>query len=243
MITKLNGNIRIVLVRTSHPGNIGSAARAMKTMGLNSLYLVQPKSFPDLKAVEMASNADDLLEKAIIVNSLDEAINDCRLVLGSSARTREITWPTCDVRVAAVKIIEEAQIKPVAILFGNERTGLLNEELQYCHYQLNIPANHQYSSLNLAAAVQIISYELRMAWLNNQSIIEAPFDELATVAELTGFYQHLKTVLSEIDFLNPSRSMQVINRLKRLFNRARLEQKEVKILRGVLTAVERSIRN
>lgn len=243
MTANLNHNLRIVLVRTSHPGNIGSAARAMKTMGLNNLYLVQPKSFPDPKAVEMASNADDVLANAVVVNSLNEAIHDCCLVFGTSARTREITWPTLDVREAAIKIIEEVQTKPVAILFGNERTGLLNEELQYCHYQLTIPANPTYSSLNLAAAVQIVSYELYMAYLNFKPITIMPFDEQATVAELNGFYEHLENILNQVDFLNPARSMQVMNRLKRLFNRTRLEQKEVRILRGILTAVGRGIAN
>lgn len=231
-------NIRIVLVNTSHPGNIGAAARAMKTMGLEQLYLVEPKIFPNEIATALASNADDVLAKAAVVETLTDAIKDCRLVLGTSARTRELTWPTLEARAASQQIIAEANLGTVAIVFGREDTGLTNEELKLCHYQIQIPSNPVYSSLNLAAAVQIICYEIRMSVLNKLEAAPLPvFDEVVTAAELEGFYAHLEKVLKDIDFIKLS-SGPVINRLRRLYNRTRIEKKELRILRGMLTAME-----
>ena len=164
-------NIRIVLMNTSHPGNIGSVARAMKTMGLTDLCLVSPLQFPDPKADEMASNAVDVLAQATVVETLEDAIADCALVVGTSARTRKIPWPLLAPRAMAEKVREEAPTNQIAIVFGREQSGLSNEELERCHLHVNIPANPEYSSLNLGAAVQVIAYELRVAALaeNNET--------------------------------------------------------------------------
>lgn len=231
-------NVRIVLVNTSHPGNIGSAARAMKTMGLTNLYLVSPKVFPDQKAVEMASWAVDLLENAVVVNTIEEAIADCHLVIGTSTRSRAIPWPVLTPRACAEKVLAQPSQANIAILFGCEQTGLTNEDLQRCHYHLQIPTNPNYSSLNLAAAVQVVAYELYVA--ANQENEPQQWDyEYVTQAELEGFYAHLEKVLIELDFLNPKAPRQLMTRLRRLFNRAQLDVMEMNILRGVLGAIEK----
>lgn len=233
-------NTRIVLINTSHPGNIGSAARAMKTMGLSSLYLVSPLIFPHDKAKEMASGAVDILEQATVVNTLDEAIADCQLVVGTSARPRTIPWPTLSPRELAEKIQQESETNKIAILFGRESSGLTNEELHCCHFHIQIPSNEEYSSLNLAAAVQIIAYELRVANLKQTEITSPNWDyQYATAKELEGFYTHLEQVLVALDFLNPKAPRQLMTRLRRLFSRSRLDVMEVNILRGILGAVEK----
>jgi tRNA (cytidine32/uridine32-2'-O)-methyltransferase len=228
-------NLRIILVNTSHPGNIGSVARAMKTMGLYKLWLVAPKLFPHAKATEMASGAIDLLENVIVVPSLDEAIANCHLVIGTSARSRAIPWPELTPRECAEKIVKEPQQAEVALVFGREQTGLTNEELHRCHYHVHIPSNPQYNSLNIAAAVQILAYELRLAYENFMpSSWDNPY---ANHEELENFYQHLEKTLVEIEFLNPKAPRQLMTRLRRLFNRTRLDVMEINILRGILTAV------
>ncbi|EKD55438.1 MAG: hypothetical protein ACD_60C00007G0002 [uncultured bacterium] len=233
--------IRIVLVNTSHPGNIGSSARAMKTMGLSRLYLVAPKQFPHPKATEMASGAPDVLTNAVVVDTLDEAIQDCHLVIGTSARSRTLPWPMLTPKECAIKTTEEAKGNEVAIIFGQEQSGLTNEELHACHYHVEIPANPIYSSLNLAAAVQVVAYELRIASLTGQA--ENQWDyPLATADELGGFYQHLQKVLVDLSFLNPSAPRQLMPRLKRLFNRARPDVMEINILRGILGSIEKTIK-
>jgi tRNA (cytidine32/uridine32-2'-O)-methyltransferase len=242
----LFANIRIVLVNTSHPGNIGAAVRAMKTMGFHQLILVNPKSFPDARATERAAQAADMLGKIIVTQTLPEAIQDCQIVFGTSTRNRGLAWPLYHSREAAEKISAMASDgTQIAVVFGNEQSGLSNDELQYCHFQIEIPANPEYSSLNLAAAVQIVCYELRMAF--HQSITVAKLsakknsDELATSAELENFYDHFENVLYKIDFLKLTRSTRIIHRLHRIFNRAQLEKREVNILRGILTAMEKSL--
>lgn len=232
-------NIRIVLVNTSHPGNIGAAARAMKTMGLESLYLVQPKQFPHVKADEMASGALDVLGQAIVVDDLGDAIGDCGLVVGTSARSRAIPWPLLTPRELAEKAASEAHQTKIAIVFGREQSGLTNTELQRCHYHVQIPSNPDYSSLNIAAAVQVIAYELRVASVNVEPLV---WDyEYASEAELHGFYEHLERVLIQVQFLNPEVPRQLMPRLHRLFNRARPDVMEINILRGILGAVEKAI--
>lgn len=242
MLATIEKNIRIVLVNPSHPGNIGAIARAMKTMGLYQLYLVKPKRFPDKQAVIMASHADDVLEKAVVVDTLAEAIGDCQLVFGTSNRVREIAWKVFDPNQAAQKIMHQAQTAPIAILFGREDSGLTNEELQQCHYQIIIPTNPDYSSLNIAAAVQVICYEIQMATLGKNTLINAVDDEYANHQELESFYEHLDKVLWQIEFLKSTRSSHIVNRLRRLFNRSQPEKKEVKILRGILTTIEKKLR-
>ncbi|MGC1854690.1 MAG: RNA methyltransferase [Candidatus Aquirickettsiella sp.] len=232
--------IRIVLVKTTDPGNIGAVARAMKTMGLKQLYLVEPKSFPHVNASVRASNAIDVLAEATVVDHLTSAVQDCQLVLGTSTRTRELHWISLTARAAAEKLAIKSKQK-VAIVFGRERCGLTNKELQQCHFQINIPANPDYSSLNIAAAVQIVCYELRMAFLMQENNTEEKAISLANVKQQEYFYQHLQDILNKIEFLKPLRSQQIMDRLRRLFSRCELDVNEVKILRGIFSAIEKKL--
>ena len=230
-------NVHIVLVETSHPGNIGAAARAMKTMGLSCLRLVRPKHFPSAEASARASSASDVLAAAQVCGSLDEALADCGVVLGASARMRSLPLPLVDAREGAAIVAEATAITPVAVVFGRERSGLTNEELERCHQLVNIPANPEYSSLNLAASVQVMAYELRMAG----DVPPLPADERsvrATGAEMEGMYQHLEETMLKIGFLDPKAPRLLMRRMRRLFNRAQLEQMEVQILRGLLAAAQ-----
>ena len=236
-------NIRIVLVETSHTGNMGSVARAMKTMGLSNLYLVNPLIKPDSQAISLAAGASDLIGNASIVDSLDEAIAGCSLVVGTSARSRSLPWPMLDARECGVKSVEEGQQAPVALVFGRERVGLTNEELQKCHYHVAIPANPEYSSLNLAMAVQIIAYEVRMAWLQAQEAAE-PAPQYAEspyplVDDLERFYVHLEKMMLNSGFIRKDQPGQVMSKLRRLFTRARPERDELNILRGMLSSFEK----
>jgi tRNA (cytidine32/uridine32-2'-O)-methyltransferase len=233
---------RIVLVNTTHPGNIGSAARAMKTMGLSELYLVAPEKFPHAKAVELAVGAADLLEQAVVVATLDEAIADCTLVIGTSARSRTIPWPVAMPREMAEKVRQEPANSQTAILFGQEQSGLTNEELQRCHLHVQIPASAEYSSLNLAAAVQVIAYELRVASLDQTSYPDDWDYRLATADEMEKFFTHMQEVLIEIDFLKLSAPRKLMTRLRRLFFRTRPDVMEMNILRGMLTAVQEALK-
>lgn len=233
--------IRIVLVNTSHTGNMGSAARAMKTMGLSQMVLVDPQALPDGNANALAAGASDILANARVVATLDEAIADCGLVIGTSARSRTLSWPMLDPREAGEKLVAEGMQHPVALVFGRERTGLTNDELQKCHYHVAIPANPEYSSLNLAMAVQTLCYEVRMHWLQQQEkagdsgmAVEYPSAE-----QLEGFYQHLEQTLLKTGFITDDHPGQVMNKLRRLFNRARPEAVELNILRGILTSVQK----
>ncbi|MBA2653106.1 MAG: tRNA (cytosine(32)/uridine(32)-2'-O)-methyltransferase TrmJ [Tatlockia sp.] len=231
-------SIRVVLVATSHPGNIGSTARAMKTMGLSKLYLVTPKLFPDQKARELAAGADDILNQAVVTDSLDEALKGCQLILATSARPRGLSLPGLTPAGCAQLVAEQSDNIEVAIVFGREHAGLTNEELLRCHYHVNIPSNPEFSSLNLAQAVQIIAYEVRMSLLAPKAEVELRTDRLATADEIEKFYVHLTEVMTTIEFLkptNPTKRLQ--QRIRRLFNRARLENKEVTILRGILSQV------
>lgn len=232
--------IRVVLVETSHPGNIGAAARAMKTMGLRHLYLVRPAQYPCAEATARASGADDLLARAVVCAELAEALAGCTLVMGASARLRTLRWPQLDPRDSGARAIAEAAGGgTVALLFGRERTGLSNEELDLCQYLIHVPANPEYSSLNLAAAVQIFAYELRMAAgaaLPEQraEASEAP----APVEAVEGFYEHLESTLTELGFLDPENPRHLMRRFRRLFGRVRLTESEVAILRGMLSAAQ-----
>ncbi|MGQ3890410.1 tRNA (cytosine(32)/uridine(32)-2'-O)-methyltransferase TrmJ [Legionella sp. CNM-4043-24] len=234
-------SIRIVLVATSHPGNIGSTARAMKTMGLERLYLVTPEFFPDLVACEMAAGADDVLNAAIVTETLDEALRGCQLAIATSARPRGLSLPGLTPHSCAALIGEQAESTEVAIVFGRERSGLTNDELLRCHYHVNIPSNPDYSSLNLAQAVQIIAYELRMNLLQPKAQVAHQLDELAPHDEIEHFYAHLADVLAAINFLKPHNPHRVQQRIRRLFNRAGLERMEVAILRGILSNVQKAI--
>lgn len=232
--------IRIVLVNTSHPGNIGSAARAMKTMGLTELVLVEPKEFPHQKADEMASGACDILKHAKVVSTLVEAVQDCHLVIGTSARDRAIPWPLYTPREVVAKIQAEASESKVALVFGREQSGLSNEELQTCHWHMQIPANPEYSSLNLAAAVQVVAYEVRVA--STTPIEPTPWDyRLANADEMERLFDHMEDVLKQIEFLKTNAPRKLMTRLRRFFLRARPDVMEINIFRGMLTAVEEKI--
>ncbi|MFG0772091.1 tRNA (cytosine(32)/uridine(32)-2'-O)-methyltransferase TrmJ [Vibrio plantisponsor] len=238
-------NVKVVLVGTSHSGNIGSAARAMKVMGLSEMVLVDPQCEVDAQAVALAAGASEIALNARIVSSLEEAVEDCSLVVGSSARSRTLEWPMLDPRECGEKFAVEGQKHPVALVFGRERTGLTNEELQTCHYHVCIPANPEYSSLNLAMAVQTLCYEIRVAHLNQVQSQYAPQaeEEYPRHKELEMFYEHLEKVMIETQFISEAQPGQVMNKLRRLFNRARPEAQELNILRGVLTAVGKSLQN
>lgn len=231
--------LRIVLVETSHPGNIGAAARAMKTMGLSDLALVSPKDYPCAEATARASGADDILSRAQVHSSLADAVSDCVLVLGLSARSRSIGWPVQSAREGAVEAVSQSQNGKVALVFGRERTGLSNEELDLCRYLVHIPANPDYSSLNLAAAVQVLCYELRVA--AGAGVPESqPDSPPADSKQLEDMYAHLEKVMTDTGFLNPENPRYLMRRLRRLFARAGLEENEVAILRGLLSSVERA---
>lgn len=230
--------IRFVLVETSHPGNIGAAARAMKTMGFSELVLVAPVDFPHPDAVARATGADDVVASARVCGSLDEALAGCELVLGASARQRSIAWPAHTPRDAAKLVAGEFRDRQVAVVFGRERTGLDNSELERCHALITIPANPDFSSLNIAAAVQVIAYELRVALLEPALDAPEPDARLVTADELDHLYTHFERVMLDTGFLDPERPRHLMRRLRRLFNRAHLDENELNILRGFLSSVE-----
>ena len=235
-------NIKVVLVETSHSGNIGSAARAMKTMGLTNLYLVAPKHGIDEQAIALAAGADDVVKQAKIVPHFDDAIADCSLVIGTSARLRHLQNTLIEPRECGEKVIQAAKCGQIALVFGRERVGLTNEELLKCHYHLTIPANPDYSSLNLAMAVQLVCYELRMAFLHQQSLPVSTIDNvdtLATAQELEYFYQHTEQLYTKLKFIH---NQGVMQKLRRLYHRAQVEKNELNILRGMLSAVEKSLK-
>ena len=234
-------NVRIVLVEPSHPGNIGAVARAMKTMCLERLYLVQPKDFPHVDATARASGADDILGNAMLCGSLAQALDGCSLVVATTARKRSITWPQLSPRNSADKIVSEVHKGEVALVFGREQSGLSNSELDHCHYMVNIPSNPLYSSLNLAAAVQILCYELFIASGANNPHVLTDDESFAEVELVEQFYKQLEHTLIALDFLDPKNPKHLMRRLRHVFNRARLSNKEVNILRGILTATQKMI--
>lgn len=249
-----NDQVRIVLVETSHSGNIGAVARAMKNMGLGNLWLVNPSSFPDEASYARSAGASDVLDRARVVSSLDEALADCILVMGTSARGRKVPWPVMAPPQAAAMASEHSAKGRVALVFGRENHGLSNDELQRCHYHIHIPSNPDYSSLNLAMAVQVICYELRMQYLRGLEEGESsPYLEAmvapgdngwdvppATVNDVEGFFGHLEQVLVDVNFHRRDNPRQLMSRLRRLFQRARMDEMEINILRGVLSAVQKT---
>jgi TrmH family RNA methyltransferase len=231
-------NIRIVLVQPSHPGNIGAVARAMKNMALEELVLVRPKAFPHAEATARASGADDVLERARVVDSVGEALAGCGFVAATTSRDRDQNFRIADVRDAAERIVNESRRAPAAVLFGAERTGLTNEDLEAAHVLIRIPANQAYLSLNLAMAVQLVAYELFRA----RGAKVVPFESevpLATPEDMDRLYAHLAKVLEEVDFRDRTQSgTHLMARIRRFLQRAELDQNEVNILRGILTAVQ-----
>ena len=232
--------LRIVLVEPTHPGNIGAAARAMKAMGLDRLCLVAPARFPSAEATARAAGADDVLHEARVVDSVDEALAGCGLVLGTTARARRIEWPVIDVREGARRALAQAVETPVAVLFGRERSGLTNAEIDRCHALVRIPSDTRFSSLNVAAAVQIVAYEVRLAACGASVVPAGPEAPSATADELEGFYRHLEATLVRIGYLDPAAPKLLMRRLRRLFSRAGPNRAEINILRGILTAAARA---
>ena len=238
--------IRMVLVGTQHPRNIGSAARALKTMGFGALHLVEPERFPHAEATALAAGADDLLDGARVTSTLAEAVAGCQLVFGSTATQRAVPMPELSPREAAARLIEASRHGEVALVFGPERTGLENTELQLCHASVCIPTDPGFSSLNLAQAVQVLAYELRLAAMSAQGI-EArrePLDERppATHQELERFFAHLDQTLHDIDFHKGRSGVTVMRRLRRLFLRARPDEREIRVLHGILADAQRMAR-
>lgn len=233
-------NIRVVLVSTSHPGNIGGVARAMKNMCLHELVLVAPEAeYPSGKAWARASGATDVLDTARVVPDLKEAIADCSLVFGASARLRAIPWPVVDAHACAEMVVPATTTENVALVFGRENSGLTNEELELCNHLVHIPANPEYSSLNIASAVQVLAYEIYTTSLQLAGTLpvkekhEYPY---ATVEEMEGLYQHFEQTLETLGFYDPENPRQLMRRLRRLFNRSRIDRMELNILRGILAA-------
>ena len=264
-VTNILDRVRIVLVNTSDCRNIGSAARAMKTMGLSQLVLVDPIEMPNGQAQALAAGATDVLTNAKVVSTLSEAIEDCGLVIGTSARSRTLPWPMLEPRGCGEKMVAEADEYPVALVFGRESSGLTNDELQQCHFHVQIPANPEYSSLNLAMAVQTLSYEVRTSYLlsiddmsqehstGNGTYIgkrdigkklpstKSDDDELYPVTEESErFYQHFESALMSTGFIGDKHPGLVMTKLRRLFNRARPDVKEIKMMRGILASIERA---
>ncbi|MGE0385027.1 MAG: RNA methyltransferase [Gammaproteobacteria bacterium] len=232
-------NIRIVLVRTTHPGNIGAAARAMKTMGLSSLRLVQPARFPAPEATAMASGADDLLAAASVCADLPAALAGAGVVIGTSARRRSIPWPPLTPRECARRLLAAAAAGPVALVFGCETSGLSNEDLELCHGLVQIPTVESFSSLNVGAAVQVLAYEIHALWSQAPETAAWTSDAPpATADQLERLYAHLREAMTQVGFYDPAKPRRLMRRLRRLFGRAGLDQHEIQILRGFLAAVQ-----
>lgn len=243
-MTDSAARVRIVLVGTQHPGNIGSAARAMKTMGLTRLVLVAPEKAPNAESDALAAGADDVLAEARTVDGLAEALAGCHLVLGCTARSRRVALPELTPREAAVRVAAGSGEGDVAVVFGRERTGLTNDELHLCHAAVHIPANPGYSSLNLAAAVQVVAYEVRMALLD-AALTPGPADPRdppASHEQLEGLYAQLAETLDAIDFHKGRAPESAMRKLRRIFNRAALDERDVRLLRGVLADAQRMAR-
>ena len=232
-------NVRVILSSPSHPGNIGAAARAMKTMGLGSLYLVNPKSFPDKEAERRSAGAWDVLNNTNVCKNLNEALSGTTLAAAVTARQRNLTLDVFDPRQGAQKILNQAGRSPVALVFGTETSGLTSEEISKCQFIIHIPANPEYSSLNLASAVQVMTYELRMALPNIEESTPAILGELASHDEIELFYRHFEGAMINSGFLDPKSPKHLMQRIRRLFSRTTLEKKEIKILRGILTSFEK----
>lgn len=240
--------IKIVLVEPSHPGNVGAAARAAKTMGIENLVLVNPESFPNPKATARATSAADVLERAEIYPTLKQAVASCTFVVGSTARARGLPCPEITPRKLGERVRQEIEHGDVALVFGRESSGLSNEEMDLCQFYTTIPTNWEFSALNLAAAVQVISYEVFMATVEatangpmqikkHESVIadQAP----ASKEELEGYFQHLHDVLLEIEFLDPKQPKLLMRRLRHIYHRCGLNKLEVNILRGILSCTQR----
>ena len=236
-------NLRIVMVETTHPGNIGAAARAMKNMGQQNLYLVRPKIFPSAEVTARAAGADDILARAVVCDSLQEALQDCVLVVATTARTRTIPWPVTFPRESAAEIINATASGQVAVVFGRESSGLNNQELELCNMAMQIPTNPDFSSLNVASAIQIICYEiLQSTMTDNPHEMKKEKSPLASAEKMRLFYAHLEQCMTDIGYYDPAVPRSLMRRMKRLFNRARLDREEMNILRGFLSTIQEAVR-
>jgi TrmH family RNA methyltransferase len=241
MLGILADNLRVVMVETSHPGNIGAAARAMKTMGQKRLYLVNPAIFPSAEVTARAAGADDLLAHAVVCNTLEEAVRDCVLVVGTTARIRRVPWMVEGPHEGAARIVETARSGQVAVVFGREDNGLNNDELGLCNTVVQVPTDPAFSSLNVASAVQIVCYEIMQA-AGAGAIMQESDVPLASAGQMRKLYEHLETCMTGVGFLNPRKPRLLMRRIKRLFNRAQLDQNEINILLGFLAAVQEYIK-
>ncbi len=235
-------NLRFVLVNTTHPGNIGAAARAIKNMGFRHLYLVSPRCFPHAEAIARSSGAEDILESAVVVSTLTEAVFNCQLILGTSARSRALPIPLVTAKEGVCRSLPLLnQGGEVAILFGQERIGLTNDELSLCNLHVHIPCNSNFASLNIASAVQILAYEFHLGLCFDHREKDESHPSIAPSYQLERFYDHLNETLIQLEFLNPKNPRQMMKKLRRMFGRAQLEEGEVNILRGILTAINRKM--
>lgn len=233
-------NIKVVMVETTHPGNIGAAARAMKNMGLSRLVLVNPKCKIGERAYSRCSGANNVLDDRITVETLPQAVADCQVVIGTSARLRTLAWPELTPETLAQKALSMSDDERVAIIFGRENSGLTNDELQHCHYTVTIPTNAEFSSLNVASAIQVIAYEIFKRFNpENRQMTPEKHEPLADSEELEGYFSHLQQVLVATGFLDQANPRQMMKRLRRLYLRALPSKNEVNILRGILSAVEK----
>jgi len=232
-------NIKIVMVETTHPGNIGAAARAMKNMCLSQLVLVNPKCPMGQVAYSRGSGANDILDQRITVETLPQAVADCSVVIGTSARLRSLAWPELSPDTLAQKVVSMGDDEKAAIVFGREHAGLTNEELQHCHYTVTIPTNESFSSLNVASAIQVISYEIYKLFQQPLNEKHEATEPAADSAELEGYFSHLEQVMIATGFLDPANPRQLMKRLRRLYQRTEPSKNEVNILRGILSAVEK----
>jgi len=239
----MTNNIRFVLLGTTHSGNIGAAARAMKTMGINDLALVNPEDFPSAQATSRASGADDLLFNADICAHIDDAIKDSKLVIGTTARKRHMDIPVIDARQAAEILIKESKQHQVSLVFGKERYGMTNEEVERCHYLVRLPTVETFSSLNLASAVQVLSYECRMASKITRNSTEITIDDDCVNAEkMESFYQHYFEVMEKALYLRKEGHESLKTKIRLMYNRTRLKRHEIDILRGFLSKLEKKLK-
>ena len=245
MLQSVIENFRIVMVGITHPGNIGAAARAMKTMGYSNLYLVKPKIYPHVEATVRAAGADDILSQAVVCDTFKQALHGCVTVIASTARIRSITCPVYSPREYSVQLSGAITRGPIALVFGRESSGLTNQELEYCNAIIHIPTAPEFSSLNVASAVQIICYEFSQALQLAQEPLPVKHAKqkvrLATSDEMMHLYNHLQQSLQDVGFLNPMQPRRLMRRLKSLFNRAQLDENEVSILRGFLSAIQNAV--
>ena len=240
--TDLLNSVRVVLVGTTHPGNIGASARAMKNMGIVNLALVKPKDFPSNEAIYRSKAAKDVLESAQIYENLEDAVSDCELVIGTSARGRKVPWPVLDPKDAADRVAVHSENNKVAIVFGREDRGLTNQELGLCNLHVHIPADPEYSSLNLSQAVQILVYEIRVSILKDQECEEYWDVDLATNEQTERLIDHMDELMKEVEFYDVQNPRKLLLRVRRFFKRSRIDVMEANIFRGLFAAIQKKLK-